>query len=54
MREVSPAGYIRSSRHLTFDVKMDFTRKAQWVEVSNRAPVPETSKYAGAVLCESI
>ena len=25
-----PLGYIKSSGHLVFDVKMDFTRKARW------------------------
>ena len=29
---VSPPGYTRSSGHLVFDVKMDFTRKARWAK----------------------
>ena len=49
-----PVGYKKSSGHLIFDVKMDFTRKARWVKDGHRTPDPETSKYAGVVSRESI
>ena len=50
----APVGYTRSSGHLVFDVKMDFTRKARWVKDGHRTPDPETSNYAGVVSRESI
>ncbi|EJK53260.1 hypothetical protein THAOC_27335, partial [Thalassiosira oceanica] len=40
----APVGYTRSSGHLIFDVKMDFTRKARWVKDGHRTPDPETSE----------
>ena len=49
-----PMGYKKSSGHLIFDVKMDFTQKARWVKDGHRTPDPETSKYAGVVSRESI
>ena len=49
-----PPGYRKSSGHLVFDVKMDFTRKARWVKDGHRTPDPETSSYAGVVSRESI
>ena len=45
---------MKSSGHLIYDVKMDFTRKARWVKDGHRAPDPETSSYAGVVSRESI
>ena len=47
-------GYSKSSGHLIFDVKMDFTRKARWVKDGHLTPDPEGSTYAGVVSRESI
>jgi hypothetical protein len=52
--ESLPPGFTKSSGHLVFDVKMDFTRKARWVKDGHRTPDPETSSYAGVVSRESI
>ena len=49
-----PPGYKKSSGHIIWDLKMDFTRKARWVKDGHRTPDPETSKYAGVVSRESI
>jgi len=46
--------YTKSSSHLIFDVKMDFTRKARWVNDGHLTPDPEGSTYAGVVSRESI
>ena len=51
---VPPPGYTRSSGHLVFDVKMDFTRKARWVKDGHLTPDPDTSNYAGVVSRESV
>ena len=39
-----PPGYRKSSGHIIWDLKMDFTRKARWVKDGHRTPDPETSK----------
>ena len=52
--EKLPVGYKKSSGHIIFDVKMDFTRKARWVKDGHRTADPATSKYAGVVSRESI
>ena len=44
----------KTSAHLLFDVKMDFTRKARWVKYGHRTPDPTTSAYAGVVSRESV
>ena len=49
-----PLGWKKSSGHIIFDVKMDFTRKARWVKDGHRTPDPESSTYAGVVSRESI
>ena len=49
-----PPGYRKSSGHIIWDLKMDFTRKARWVKDGHRTPDPESSKYAGVVSRESI
>eukprot|EP00984_Skeletonema_dohrnii_P002177 scaffold749_cov90-Skeletonema_dohrnii-CCMP3373.AAC.2 len=49
-----PPGYIKSSGHLIFDVKMDFRRKVRWVKDGHKTPEPETSNYAGVVSRESV
>ncbi len=52
--ESIPAGYYKSSGHLVFDVKMDFTRKARWVKDGHKHPDPIISSYAGVVSRESV
>ncbi len=49
-----PPGWTRSSGHLIFDVKMDFTRKARWVKDGHRTPDAITPSYAGVVSRDSI
>jgi hypothetical protein len=44
-----PPGWTKSSGHLIFDVKMDFTRKARWVKDSHRTPDAVIPNYAGVV-----
>jgi hypothetical protein len=49
-----PPGYRKSSGHIIFDVKMDFRRKARWVQDGHKTTLPETSNYAGVVSRESV
>eukprot|EP00956_Cyclotella_meneghiniana_P034439 scaffold104886_cov86-Cyclotella_meneghiniana.AAC.1 len=49
-----PVGWTKSSGHLVFDVKMDFTRKARWVKDGHKHPDPDASNYAGVVSRESV
>ena len=49
-----PIGWVQSSGHLVFDVKMDFTRKARWVKDGHRTPDPEASTFAGVVSRDSV
>jgi len=49
-----PPGWSKSSGHLIFDVKMDFTRKARWVKDGHRTPDAIIPNYAGVVSRESI
>ena len=49
-----PPGYSKSSGHLVFDIKMDFTRKARWVKDGHLFPDPVDSSYAGVVSRESV
>ena len=35
-----PVGWTKSSGHLVFDVKMDFTREARWARMAIRSPNP--------------
>ena len=42
-------GYKPASCHLIFNVKMDFTRKAQYVLDGHWTADPEDSTYAGVV-----
>ena len=49
-----PPGYTKSSGHLVFDIKMDFTRKARWVKDGHLTPDPIDSNYAGVVSRESV
>ena len=52
--ESLPVGYTKSSGHIVFDVKMDFTRKARWVKDGHKHADPESSSYARVVSRESI
>ena len=50
----APTGWFKTSGHIIFDVKMDFTRKAWWVKDGHKSPDSTTSSFAGVVSCESI
>ena len=50
----APPGWRKTSGHLVWDVKMDFTRKARWVLDGYKSPDPVGSKYAGVVSRESV
>ena len=45
----APPGWFRASGHIIFDVKMDFTRKAQSVKDGHKTPDSTTSSFAGVV-----
>jgi len=49
-----PIGWMRSSGHLVFDVKIDFTHKARWVKDGHRTAEPEISTFTGVVSRESV
>ena len=50
----APDDYTRSSGHIIWDEKMDFTRKARWVKNGHLTSDPTTSTFAGVVSRESI
>jgi hypothetical protein len=50
----APNGWSRVTGHLVWDVKMDFTRKTQWVLDGHKTPNPIGSTYAGVVSRESV
>ena len=50
----APLGWTKSSNHIVFGVKMDFTRKAMWVKGFHCIPDPTTSIYSGVLLCDII
>ena len=50
----APPGWTKSSGHIIFDVKMDFTRKARWVKDVHRTADPIQSPYVGVVSRESV
>jgi len=50
----APPGWYKTSGHIIFDVKMDFTRKARWVKDGHKTPDSTTYSYAGVVSRESI
>ena len=50
----APHGWKQVTRHLVWDVKMDFTRKARWVLDGHKTPDPIRSTYAGVVSRESV
>ena len=47
-------GWTKQTGHLIWDLKMDFTRKAQWVLDDHKMPSPIGSTYAGVVSRESV
>ena len=47
-------GWSKESGHLIFDVKMDYTRKAQWVLDGHRSANPIGSNYSGVVFRDSV
>ena len=44
-----PVGWHVVTRHIIFDVKMDFTRKAIWLLDGHKTAEPKISTYAGVV-----
>ena len=40
-----PPGWRKSSGHLVFDVKMDFTRKTHWVKDGHWTQDPDQSTF---------
>ena len=52
--ESLPVGYTKSSGHLIFDVKIDFTRNDRWVKKGHKHTDPESSSYDGVISRESI
>ena len=50
----APHGWKQVTRHLVWDVKMDFTRKARWVLNGHKTLDPIGSTYAGVVSRESV
>ena len=52
--ECLPPGWKKSSGHLIYDIKMDFTRKARWVKDGHLTADPKVTSYAGVVSRESI
>jgi hypothetical protein len=49
-----PVGWTKTSGHLIWDVKMDFTRKACWVKDGHKTADPLSSNYAGVVSRDSV
>ena len=49
-----PPGYVQSSGHIIFDVKMDFTRKSRWIKDGHLPRDPIESNFAGVVSRESV
>ena len=50
----APHGWKQVTRHLVWDVKMDFTRKARWVLNGHKTLDPIGSTYADVVSRESV
>ena len=50
--EKAPPGWHKSQvdRHIIWDVKMDFTRKARWVKDGHKTPDSITSSYLVALM----
>ena len=52
--KVPPPGWTKSSGHMIWDVKLDFTHKDRWVKDGHCTPDPEWSIYSGVVSCETV
>ena len=52
--KIAPVGYSKVSGHLVFDVKMDFTWKAQWVKDGLKKADPLGSNYADVVSRDTV
>ena len=50
----TPVGFEKSSGHIIWEVKMDFTRKAQWVKDGHKTEDPLGSNYSGVVSRDSV
>ena len=50
----APPGWNKASGHIVFDVKIDFTWKAQWVKNGHKNPDSTTLCFAGVVSHDSI
>ena len=53
-REQALNGWKKTTGHLVWDVKMEFTRKARWVLNGHKIPDPVGTTFAGVVSRESI
>jgi len=49
-----PPGWQKLTRHMIFDVKMDFTQKARWVLDGHKIPDVSGLTYAGVVSRETV
>jgi hypothetical protein len=49
-----PAGWVKTSGHIVFNVKMSLERKARWVLDGHLTPDADYSTYAGVVSRESV
>ena len=47
-------GWIKTSGHLLWNLKVDFTRKTRWVTDEHQTPDLKQSNYAGVVTWDSI
>lgn len=52
--EKIPEGYTKSSGHIIFDVKMNFTRKARFLKDGHLTKDIDGSNYAGIVSCDTV
>ena len=52
--EAKPISYQQIPCHIIFDVKMDFTRKAQYVARGHKTEDPTTPTYASIVSRDSV
>ena len=48
-QQVAPIGHRKTSGHIAFDVKIDFTRKARWELDGHKKASPEEHTCAGVV-----
>lgn len=50
----TPVGWFKTSGHLIWDVKTDFTRKARWVKDWHKTANPLSSNYVGVVSRDNV